>query len=363
MERELNALKVAIINMHREDKLGGSEIQCDNIARLLQSRGHDVLYVAVNGKQDAYKTPYKVKKVEKEALDIVSACNEYAPVIVYWRFNKKLFRNVAYNLHKLSIPVVFSVSHISDVKRFFYRRTHSSSKFKLIKNFIKQMFNSAWNHNGFKYVNGLITNNKDFLYKAPVTLQAYIPNTMTSKSLQFNWGKPFCLWVANIGPRKNPDKFIELAKYFEATGIDFIMVGSSSNNAYFKSILKNNPPTNFYYLGARTLEEVNGMLKESLFLVHTCSPEGFSNIFIQSWLQGKPAVTLFFDPSGFIEKYGLGFYSKTMQQLTIDVDRLINDHELRRTMGNKAYDFAKEHFDSDNNISKLESFLLQACGK
>ena len=91
--------------------------------------------------------------------------------------------------------------------------------------------------------------------------------------------------------------------------------------------------------------------------VHTCNPEGFGNNFIQAWLQGKPTITIFFDPDNIIEEQNLGFYSKTFNNLVLDTEKLINDKILRDSMGKRAREFARENFIPKVNAKKFEVFF------
>ena len=64
-------MKIAIVNQHPTDMLGGSEIQCDIIARTLVEFGHEVDYIAVGGHDcDAYEVPYRVRPVARQAKAI-----------------------------------------------------------------------------------------------------------------------------------------------------------------------------------------------------------------------------------------------------------------------------------------------------
>jgi len=111
-------------------------------------------------------------------------------------------------------------------------------------------------------------------------------------------------------------------------------------------------------LGPKSPGEVNGILRRSLFLVHTCAPEGFGNNFIQAWLQGKPTVSLYFDPEGIIAREGLGYVSGTFPKLVQDVARLVENQAECKIMGHKARQFAVERFSPEANTRKLEQYLL-----
>ena len=92
-------------------------------------------------------------------------------------------------------------------------------------------------------------------------------------------------------------------------------------------------------------------------MVHTCKPEGFSNNFIQAWNQGKPTITLEFDPDGLIEKFGLGFRSGMLDKMCRHIKLLIKEEALRNAMGRRAREIANKYFVPEENIRKYERFF------
>ncbi len=352
-------MRIAIINKHPEDYLGGSEIQCDLFAKHLKLRGHEILYIAIKGLKERYNRNYEVLPVKQRSGEIAYVCEKFAPEIIYWRYNKKIFSSSMKKLKKLNVPIVFGVSHINDFLKWSYKPVNTGSRIMNKMSNLYKIVDSAWNHEGFKYIDGLTVNNYDYLNKVKINNQIYIPNSMITNCIPFSWDRPFCLWVANIKKSKNPELFVELAQKLQNIDMDFLMVGFIQDKFYSYLEDKSIMPKNLYYLGPKTLTEVNGMLKESLFLVHTCNPEGFPNIMIQAWLQGKPTVCLYFDPSGYLESKGIGLYSRNLHRFVFDVNRLLEDKSLREKMGQKAKDFAEINFSIENNVAKLEVFLKQ----
>lgn len=76
--------RIAIINQHVTDTLGGSEIQCDIIAHGLWERGHLISYLAIDGRTEGdYKTPYQVVPVARNADRIAEKVLELGSDIVY----------------------------------------------------------------------------------------------------------------------------------------------------------------------------------------------------------------------------------------------------------------------------------------
>jgi len=175
----------------------------------------------------------------------------------------------------------------------------------------------------------------------------------------FRWSRPYVAWVANLKPAKNPESFIALAKALQDSDVDFLMVGSIQSSDYKYVEQPNLLPPNCIYMGSRSIEEVNGILQDSLFLVHTCEPEGFPNVMIQAWQRETPVVSLYYDPDGIIESQGIGYLARDEEGLARYSSRLIRDGELRLAMGARASAFAQKEFDLGRNINKLEKFLAE----
>ena len=106
------------------------------------------------------------------------------------------------------------------------------------------------------------------------------------------------------------------------------------------------------------LNEVNGIINNSLFLIHTCEPEGFPNVFLQAWGLGKPTVSLFYDPDDMIKNNLLGYHAKSFDNLIHLTRNLIADKELRDKMGNNARNFSQK-FKPEINIKYLEILLTK----
>lgn len=353
-------MKIAIVNRHPKDVLGGSEMQCGNIASGLAARGHDVLFIAPAGKDGVdYGTNYTVKPVQSNGESIAAAVLAFNPDIVYWRFNKYYLYKAAKKIAAKNIPIVFAISHIDDTRPFTYRENPRDGFIPLLRS-IKQGCVMAANHLGYKFISGVTSNNPDFLNRINVKVQTFVPNSVDVDAVPFSWPRPFVMWVANIKAQKQPEIFINLAKHFAGRGVDFLMVGKIQSQDYKWVEQEPAKVPNFHWLGFKTPQDVNGILAQSLFLVHTCRPEGFPNNFIQAWMQKKPTITYAFDPAGYIEKNNLGFYAKSdWNALVAKVEDYIDHPETREKIGNHAYEFANGNFSLDGTVDTLERFLTQ----
>lgn len=366
-------MKILIINQHPQDVIGGSEIQCDLIATYLHRFGHEVLYGAINSRRHNYEVDYKLVPLGNPfVVSYSKLVRDFHPDIIYWRFNKIHLFAAALISKFYRAKFVFAVSAFSDTERWIWtgrevlpRRSMSPRNGWILKKIMNAAFLlkwpiiSAWNYNGFYFADASVTVNSEFLGKLPIRFQTAVHNSTQTECEHFRWDKPYVVWVANIKAKKNPDKFIELAEHYVEGGVDFLMIGSIQDGRYAYIQGADQLPRNFHYLGPKSPEQVNGILKSSLFLVHTCDPECFSGNFIQAWSQGKPTISLYFDPESIIKNNQLGYVSGSLDQMVKDVKNLIEDSQLRMEIGERAKNFAKQNFDPESNIRKLERFLFE----
>lgn len=351
-------MNVVIVNQHKDDSVGGSELQCDFIANGLLERAHEVVYVAPTKNPDfVSNTKYKLVKIRNCSEAIVASVLLAEPDVVYWRYNKKHLLNVARALKQNDIPLVFAVSHVNDVLRW-PKRPYSFVR----SNGLHHLIKVRRQYSGFKYASALTSNNEDYLRLSPVEKKYYIPNGMTRAVVPFRYNKPYIMWVANIKASKRPEVTVRLAASLAEDGVDVLMVGNIQSSDYDWLRSTENLPTNFKYLGSKTVEEVNGMLAGSLLHVHTCYPEGFPNIFIQAWMQAKPTVSFGFDPDGLISGESLGFACNNDYKRFVDSVRcLVASQRLREEMGTNAKRYAIERFDMARLVTSVEKVLADVA--
>jgi glycosyltransferase involved in cell wall biosynthesis len=357
------------MNQHYNDYLGGSEIQCDIIAKNMILKGHKVFYGAIDSLKTNYEVNYEVIPLRKISFQIIAKIFKgIKPDIVYWRYNKNYLLVAGILCWYYRIKLVFAITSISDTKRYKIIRLPEINKLKIKKRIrslmrvVKVFMLSFINSYGCYFVNGatsvrksLLINLSSFRKKVP---KVCIYDSMETKlSEKFKWKKPYVIWVANLKKIKNPELFLNAARKFVDKNVDFIMVGKIQDDVYEYFNDKNEFPPNLFYLGPKKPEEVNSMIRGSLFLVHTCNPEGFPNNYIQAWMQGRPTIALYFDPDSIIENNNIGYYSKNFDRMCNDINNLIEDKRLREEMGNNARKIAVKLFDPEKNMLKLNKFF------
>ena len=350
-------MKVVIINTHIAHSVGGSELQCDLLAQGLHERGHEVVYVATSRiPSDVKGYAYEVMPVQDSATSLTEAALTTRPDVVYWRYNKHHFRAVSSALAAAGIPMVFAVAHINDLLPWAVKPGTAG-----LRGWVRQLqrrLQARWEHAGFRHVHALTTLNREFLPLSPVADAHYVPNGMSAKAEPFQWPRPYVAWVANIKPAKQPALFVEAARALTDHGIDALMVGHIQSGGYDWLTDPDRVPPNFHYLGPRTPNEVNGLLAGSRLHVHTCQPEGFGNVFIQAWMQGRPSVSLAFDPGGYIQEQGLGAVAGgNVDTFIRQVFDWATQPQRSDETGERARAFARKTFSVDAMVERVERIL------
>lgn len=167
------------------------------------------------------------------------------------------------------------------------------------------------------------------------------------------------LWVATIRDVKQPELFLKLAQAIPWGS--FQMVGGAWDNPELYGRVTEMSATvpNLDFVGFVPFSEVNRYFEQALILVNTSKYEGFSNTFIQAWLQYVPVVSLNSDPDEVICINRLGFHSKTFQQLTEDVRTLLKDEQLREEMGRNG----RQYVEKEHDITKVVPRYLEVFNR
>ncbi|MEN8134881.1 MAG: glycosyltransferase family 4 protein [Thermodesulfobacteriota bacterium] len=163
------------------------------------------------------------------------------------------------------------------------------------------------------------------------------------------------LWIANWKHVKKPELFVRLVEEIgQQSNVRFLMIGRTGG---YDDLVKKAKNNNIEVMGEIPNERVNEILNQSHILVNTSQTEGFSNTFIQAWLRRVPVVSLKVDPDKIIQNKQLGLCSGDFSNFIQNTRKLIEDHNLRNTMGSKARKYATMQH-SLGNIDKLLKVML-----
>ena len=363
-------MRVAVVNQHPDDVIGGSELQCDLVARGLTARGHDVTYVAIDRRQDADTphVPYAVSSSPADPMTLAVTVLDAAPDVVYWRFNRRGLRQVARALRRADVPLVVALAHVDDVTPWpSWPWPGPGSTLRDRASDLRSRLRWRRQLSAYRDVTAIASQRSDLVGSVPlatVPLQRHIPNLMDvtlSDAPPFQHPRPYVAWVANLKPRKRPELLLGLAGALAPHGVDLLTAGTLQDERYRSLIEPRSEHPNLHHLGALATADVVALLASARCLAVTAMPEGFSNVMLQAWWSATPTVSLDYDPDGLVRAEALGAVADgDVEGFQQEVVRLATDDDLSQRIGARARTFARARFDASTVLDDLEELLTAA---
>lgn len=365
-------MRVAVINQHPADVVGGSELQCDLFARGLARRGHLVRYVAVRPEgwdepaaAVADEAPYELVRVSADAQEIVTACARSGADVAYWRFNRALLRDVGVGLRREGIALVFATAHMDDVSRWPVRPFPRTGPLRDRASELRARVRERSTWSGFSLVTAIASQRHDFLGRAPVQRQRLVRNLMPEAVADFRWPRPYVAWVGSVQQRKRPELLPRIAEAVEPYGIDVLFAGQLRDQRFAGLVRPPEGRENLHHLGILDQATTVGLLAGARLLAVTADEEGFANVLIQAWWAGTPTVSLSHDPDRLIGREDLGRACGGDVGLFLRSvgDLIREDDDARAARAQRIRTFARAEFDAERTLSALETLLRDAVAE
>ena len=361
-------MRVAVVNQHPDDAVGGSELQCDLVARGLARRGHEVVYVAAGRRRPGPDgLPYRVVASDAGPATLAATLLELQPDVVYWRFNRRGLREVARGLRAGPIPLVVALAHVDDVTAWpSWPWPAAGSTLRDRASDLRSRLRWRRQLSAYRDVTAIASQRSDLVGRVPLTvvpIQRHVPNMVEppGRTEPFKHPRPYVAWVANLKPRKRPEMLPALADALAPLGVDLLVAGPVQDSRY--AWLTQPPPQrpNLHHLGTLSPDGVVALLASARCLAVTAMPEGFSNVMLQAWWSGTPTVTFDYDPDGIVRREGLGAVADgDVERFHAEVARFATHPEVAGEAGERAQSFARSRFAGDDVLDALEELLVAA---
>lgn len=156
------------------------------------------------------------------------------------------------------------------------------------------------------------------------------------------------LWVGRCDVWKRPELFIELARFFPST--PFVMVCSPSGDDVYYSRIKAvaSAVHNLQFVPQVSFADMNPYFSSAMIVVNTSVSEGFPNTFLQAFDARAVIASLAVHVGGVMEKYECGLCAHdNFEQLKNNVDRVLNNVDLRKRMGMGGRQYLENHHNAD----------------
>jgi len=371
-----------VMPFHISERGGGAEVQAWLLARNFAKRGFEVSYIA----QTVSKKPGSEETIDNVKIFWLKHWPHFHWLCgwQYYRALKNVTPDVLIQRTTSFITGVAGVFTRLHGKQFAWICTDDSVPFRwmfskkqreanhshrvgIAKGFIflaNACINDLSHQLGMRFVTHAFTQNnyqrqnlkKSFrMLSHSLTSGHEVPRLWLSPKERFR--KRTILWVANLGPRKQPEKFIELARSNQKKNWRFVMIGDRLDQDYVRSLFRLSPE-NLEWLGKKSFESTLDWFDRATVFINTSKrkSEGFPNTFIQSWLRGVPVITLGVDPDGVTEANSLGYVVADLAQMTDRIQHLFSAEETYVTISNHARAYAK----SNHSVARTADVFLNA---
>lgn len=155
--------------------------------------------------------------------------------------------------------------------------------------------------------------------------------------------REFVLWVGRIDrEQKHPERYLELAE--ELPEIQFLMIGTPEDEYYDEIRARAEKIENLDFVGYVPPEEIDDYYRRAFAVVNTSDYEGFPNVFLEAWRYATPVISLYFSLGGEIENNEVGFVSGDESTLRRDVEKVVEDTELRYHLGERSREYMKNQY-------------------
>lgn len=316
-----------------------------------QVDGYKVYFVKSPSKYDFMALNYFY------AQRIYSILKQEKPDFVYQR----VLKFMSYYLSKYQVELNYKhLIHIADLFTLEFDEASLRGKvnFAFFKRTVsnKSQFIVQTNEQGVA-LNRLGVTPKLQVYNMHPTVEV---NAGEIVDLKTSKGERKIVWVANIKPIKQLDIFLDLADSLaDDNSLKFVIIGNIQGNNYGEDLLKRiKGGSNIVHYIDKDNDFVNEfLLNEGSLVVNTSVSEGFSNVFIQSWLRGIPVLSLNSDPDNIFRKYpSLGTCVNGKVEMLASSLYSILDEAHYKYNAIECYNISKTLFSFDN-IKKIKNLL------
>jgi len=168
------------------------------------------------------------------------------------------------------------------------------------------------------------------------------------------------LWVANIREAKRPDRILEMAR--SLPHLSFHMAGGvfpGEEDLYRKIETAARGISNLVFHGGVPYLDVGSLFDRAKVFANTSDIEGFPNTFLQAWVRGIPVVTTF-DPDRVIARYGLGSSHTSVEEMSRGLSAMTGDVAAYEAASAAAIKFMEQHYGEDEVLRPYLAALEDA---
>jgi glycosyltransferase involved in cell wall biosynthesis len=168
------------------------------------------------------------------------------------------------------------------------------------------------------------------------------------------------LWSARLAPYKRPEAYVELARALPEAR--FWMVALATNDSERARLEELHEVTaripNLELLPPRPRAELLDLMSSAVAVVNTAEFEGMSNVLLESWSTGVPALVLAHDPDGVVQRERLGGFAGGSQERLVQLARgMWESRDNQAELAARCRDYVRREHDIEAVATRWEQVL------
>jgi glycosyltransferase involved in cell wall biosynthesis len=169
------------------------------------------------------------------------------------------------------------------------------------------------------------------------------------------------LWIGRYAPYKRPLDYVELARAvpearFKMVGV--VGAGAGAEELEQSVSAAAEELANLELVPALPRDELMPLIARAVAIVNTAEYEGMPNIFLEGWARGVPALALFHDPDGVIEREGVGaFASGSSEQMAALARTMWDQRGDQRELASRCREYVHRNHDLESIVDAWAAAL------
>lgn len=341
---------------------GGAEIQVSHLCHEFLDRGWEVVHLAESDKAMDVKLDPRIKLIlmpkRKRNLKFLlyptlkKILNSELPDAIYVRPVLHHLFSAAVIGKSIGAEVVWACSSDSKLKRSYMLTGQG-----LMGLLNYQMFRWAVRNIGHRVVQTPYQQQE--LFDNYGVGSVVIPNSHPlPQQVNDIPRKNQVIWVGRSASIKNPMAFIEMAKRFINSGIEFRMIVSVVDTELWEAMRSEagkilNLTLHSDLDNGQVLQDIAA----SQLLANTSDSEGFSNTFIEAWMRGVPVVSFNADPDELLSSGRCGVLCRDLDHMAKVIEELLGDKSRWESLSKSCVHFATSELSIATGVDRLEKIL------
>lgn len=187
-----------------------------------------------------------------------------------------------------------------------------------------------------------------------------LPNGLPMPLTRPEAEKDYVLWVSSCQELKQPHVYLDLAQEFPEERFVMIMPPRTEMGLFSEVEARARELPNVEFIKGVHYRAIQPYFDRAKVFVNTSQVEGYPNTFVQSMMGATPIVSLNVDPNEILSKHGLGFCAHgDVGTLVQSLRQMLSDQQRNAEMGQRAFEYAKEHHDIVRVAGLFERTLRQ----